>query len=103
MSTRHFAEVAVDPATGWSPSKSLVAKIIRGLGYDVTPTLVSAIAVGLELPRDVIAAAAHFQVIGFTESELSGSQVTQVLHQIERPVDTEPKSTWVAERWDSEE
>jgi hypothetical protein len=102
-STRGFAEIAVDPDTGWSPGKSLVGKIIKGLSYDITPQLVSAIATGLGLPREVVAAAAHFQVIGYTESELAGGAPAKVLHVIgERPADA-PKSRSVAERWAAEE
>lgn len=37
----------------------------------MTPQLVSAIAVGLELPREVVAAAAHLQTIGYTVEELA--------------------------------
>ncbi|MCP3817789.1 hypothetical protein NLX86_06465 [Streptomyces sp. A3M-1-3] len=101
-STREFSEVAVDPDTGWAPSKSLIGKIIAGQGYSVTPQLVSAVAAGLGLPREVVAAAAHFQVIGYTESELAGGAPATVLHRIgQRPPDA-PKSRAVAERWASE-
>lgn len=102
-STRGFAEIAVDRETGWSPGKSLIGKIIKGLSYDVTPQLVSAIAEGLGLPREVVAAAAHFQVIGYTESELAGGAPATLLHKIgERPADA-PKSRAIAERWAAEE
>lgn len=72
MSTRDFAAVAVDPETGWSPGKSLVGKIIAGQNYTITPKLVSAVAAGLQMPREIIAAAAHLQAIGYTTEELSG-------------------------------
>ncbi|WP_078607354.1 hypothetical protein [Streptomyces flavidovirens] len=102
-STRTFAEVAVDPATGWAPSKSLVGKIVKGQSYDITPELVSAVAVGLGLPREVVAAAAHFQVIGYTASELAGEAPATVLHEIGQRPENMPKSRAVAERWASEE
>ncbi|MFI6279613.1 hypothetical protein [Streptomyces sp. NPDC050988] len=102
-STRAFAEIAVDPDTGWAPSKSLVAKIAAGQSYDITPQLVSALAEGLGLPREVVAAAAHFQVIGYTESELAGEAPATVLHKIgERPASAS-KSRSVAEGWAAEE
>lgn len=102
-STRAFAEIAVDRESGWSPSKSLVAKIAAGQSYDITPQLVSALAEGLGLPREVVAAAAHFQVIGYTASELKGAGPTMLLHEIgKRPADTS-KSRAVAERWAAEE
>ncbi|MEU5974360.1 hypothetical protein [Streptomyces sp. NPDC047315] len=102
MSTRQFALRAVDPDTGWSPSKSLVGKIIQGLGYDVTPQLVSAVAVGLGVSREVVAAAAHFQVIGFVESELEGDAPARLLHQLGLNLSDLPKSRAVADRWESE-
>lgn len=102
-STRSFAEIAVDRASGWSPSKSLVGKIINGDGYDVTPQLVSAVAEGLGLDREIVAAAAHFQVIGYTASELAGGAPAMVLHELGRlPTDTS-KSRSVAESWAADE
>ncbi|MEU0522726.1 hypothetical protein [Streptomyces niveus] len=102
-STREFSEVAVDPETGWSPSKSLIGKIINGDNYTISPQLVSALAVGLRLSRDVIAAAAHFQVIGYTASELSGDAHATLLHKIgERPAGS-PKSQAVAKSWAEDE
>ncbi|MYT56908.1 hypothetical protein GTW29_09245 [Streptomyces sp. SID7834] len=101
MSTREFASVAVDNETGWSPGKSLVQKIVSGQNYVVTPQLVSAIAEGLELPREVVAAAAHLQTIGYTARELTtGAPATLIL-----TLGTEragPKSQAVADRWDAE-
>ncbi|MET9445454.1 hypothetical protein [Streptomyces sp. NPDC006610] len=80
MTTREFAASAVDPQSGWAPSKSLVGNIITGKPYKVTPKLVSAIAAGLDLDRQVVAAAAHFQAIGYAEEELSGGAARQLLH-----------------------
>ncbi|MBL3669105.1 hypothetical protein JL475_24545 [Streptomyces sp. M2CJ-2] len=102
MSTREFAVAAVDPQSGWAPSKSLVAKIIAGQGYDVTPHLVSAVAAGLGLDREIVAAAAHLQVIGYTDAELSGGAPAQLIRVIgaeEAPAD---KALEIAERWQHE-
>jgi hypothetical protein len=101
MSTREFAAVAVDNESGWSPSKSLVAKIIGGQGYDVTPQLVSAVAAGLRLDREVVAAAAHLQVIGYTETELSSGAPAKLLKVIDAE-GTDDKARAIAERWDRE-
>ncbi|MGW6598459.1 hypothetical protein [Streptomyces sp. NPDC055036] len=101
-STRDFSEIAVDPETGWSPSKSLVGKIISGAGYTVTPKLVSALSVGLALPRDVVAAAAHLQVIGYAESELAVGAPAVLIRRLDVPLTDTPKSRAVAERWDEE-
>lgn len=82
MTTREFAAAAVDPQSGWSPSKSLVGNIITGMGYKVTPQLVSALAAGLNLDRQIVAAAAHFQAIGYTEQELQAGAVAELLQFI---------------------
>lgn len=99
-STRAFAERAVDPDTGWAPSKSLLAKIIARQGYTITPQLVSALAAGLELPRDVVAAAAHFQSIGYEPQELGGqAPATLLRHLTARET---PLANGVAQHWAAE-
>lgn len=101
LSTREFAAAAVDSETGWSPSKSLVQKITGGQGYNVTPQLVSAVAAGLDLPREIVAAAAHLQTIGYTAKELTtGAPATLISTLDAEPAG--PKSRAVAERWDAE-
>lgn len=103
-STRAFAEIAVDRETGWSPSKSLVGKIINPKdSYDITPQLVSAIAEGLGLPRAVVGAAAHLQLIGYTKSELAGGAPAMLLRELGNQSSDTPKSRAVAEGWDAEE
>lgn len=99
-STRTFAERAVDPDSGWSPSKSLLAKIIARQGYTVTPQLVSALAAGLGLPRDVVAAAAHFQSIGYEPQELTGAAPATLLRHLE--AGETPLAAGLVERWASE-
>lgn len=102
MSTREFSAAAVDPESGWFPSKSLVAKIIAGQGYDVTPQLVSAVAAGLELDREIVAAAAHLQVIGYTDAELSGGAPARLIQVIGKAGEVGDKTRAVAERWANE-
>ena len=102
MSTREFAAAAVDPETGWMPSKSLVGKIIGGQGYNITPQLVSAIAAGLELDREVVAAAAHLQVIGYTAVELTRGAPATLIRLIGSNDESTEKAQAVAERWDDE-
>jgi hypothetical protein len=102
MSTREFAAAAVDPETGWTPSKSLVAKIISGQGYNVTPQLVSAIAAGLSLDREVVAAAAHLQVIGYTAVELTKGAPATLIRMIGAEGESTEKAQVVADRWDAE-
>jgi hypothetical protein len=102
MSTREFAAAAVDPESDWAPSKSLVAKIIAGQGYDITPQLVSAVAAGLGLDREIVAAAAHLQVIGYTDAELSGGAPAKLIRTLDAADAPTDKARTVAERWDSE-
>jgi hypothetical protein len=108
-STREFAALAVDPGTGWSPSKSLLGKIINGEGYKVEPRLVSAFAVGLGLPREVVATAAHWQVIGYKQEELDAPAPATLLRHLmpacddNGNVDRAPRAEAVAERWNDDE
>ncbi|MFB7212753.1 hypothetical protein [Streptomyces sp. NPDC056255] len=102
MSTRDFAAVAVDPETNWSPGKSLVGKVIAGQGYNITPQLVSAFAVGLGLPREVVAAAAHLQTIGYTAKELTSGAPAVLIHTLDAAPGVGPKARAVAERWNAE-
>ncbi|MFE1539444.1 hypothetical protein ACFW61_03155 [Streptomyces microflavus] len=103
MSTRDFAAVAIDPESGWGPGKSLVGKIIAGQGYTVTPKLVSAIAAGLELPREIVAAAAHMQTIGYAAEELTTGPPAVLIRTLSAGGEgAGPKALAVAERWDAE-
>lgn len=98
-STREFSARAVDPDSNWSPGKSLVAKIIAGQGYDITPQLVGAIAVGLGMPREIIAAAAHLQLIGYEEAELQSGAPAVVLRKLGAS-SGEPEQA-VVDAWDA--
>ena len=61
---RQFADRAVDPETGWTPSKSLVGNIVAGHQVKVTPALVRAVAAGLGVPLPVVQTAAAEQYLG---------------------------------------
>jgi len=100
-STREFTARAEDPETGYTPGKSLIAKIINDEGYKITAPLVSALAVGLDLPRAVVGAAAHMQLIGYTEEELAEGAPATLIRQLGATGDT-PKARAVAARWQSE-
>ncbi|MEU0808732.1 hypothetical protein [Streptomyces sp. NPDC005970] len=102
-STRAFAEIAIDPDSGWSPSKSLLAKIIKGDNYDITAELVGALAVGLGLPREVVAAAGHYQLIGYDESELKNGAPATLLHKLGKRPEGTPKAAAIAEKWQAGE
>ncbi|WP_309049278.1 hypothetical protein [Streptomyces sp.] len=103
MSVKEFCERAIDPDTGYQPSNGLIGKIVSGGSFGVTaqiPQLVGAIAAGLGLPREIVAAAAHLQLIGYEESELEGGAPAALL----RRLDAEPgePERRVAEKWATE-
>lgn len=99
MSVAAFVQKAVAP-NGYRPSNGLVGKIVRGQSYNVTPDLVDAIAVGLGLPRDVVGAAAHLQLIGYEETELKGGAPAALM----RRLDVQPgqPERAMAEKWQAE-
>lgn len=85
-STRAFAELAVDPESGYSPGKSLIGKIIGGHSYQISPELVRALATGLSLPPGQVARAAAQQFIGVddplpTDSKRAAGVTVRVAHQ----------------------
>jgi hypothetical protein len=100
MSVAAFVQRAVDPDTGYRPSNGLVGKIVRGDGYKVSPELIGAIAVGLKLPREIVAAAAHLQLIGYEAAELTGGAPAALMQRLGAEPGA-PERT-VAEKWSSE-
>ena len=100
MSVAAFLEKAVDSDSSYRPSNGLVGKIVRGEGYKITPQLVGAVAAGLGLPRDIVAAAAHLQLIGYEETELQDGAPAALM----RRLDVEPgePERAVAKKWASE-
>ena len=71
---REFAERAVDPESGWSPSKSLVGNIVAGHQVKVTPGLLRAVAAGLGVPLRLVQAAAAEQYLGLVLDEGPASE-----------------------------
>lgn len=100
ISVAAFQAKAIDKDSGYQPSNGLLGKIVRGDSYKVTPQLVGAIAAGLGIPREVAAAAAHFQLIGYDETELEGGAPAVVLKRLH--VKPGALERAVAERWASE-
>ncbi|MFE5558676.1 helix-turn-helix domain-containing protein [Streptomyces sp. NPDC056544] len=66
LSTRAFADLAVDPATGYSPSHTTIWNIEQGQPVKVSPALVRAIAVALGQDLREVQIAAAEQYIGMT-------------------------------------
>lgn len=100
MSIAQFCAAAIDPESKYQPSNGLIGKIVRGETYKVAPELVGAIAAGLGLPRDVVAAAAHLQLIGYEESELQDGAPAKLMRRLGIKPGAPERA--VAERWERE-
>lgn len=94
-----FVERAVDPDSGYRPSNGLVGDLIKGKTPKISPELISALAVGLEMPREVVAAAAHLQLIGYEEHEMSGDPQVRLVKVLGTEIGDAPKARAVADRW----
>ncbi|MEU3282143.1 hypothetical protein [Streptomyces antibioticus] len=75
MTYREFAEKAVDPETGDSPSRDTLWKIRHGKSIKVDPSIVRAVAAALRLPRTRVQAAAAYQYTGLVLTEVAGGMV----------------------------
>lgn len=82
MTITAFQKKAVDSESGYQPSTGLIGKIVAGDSYTVTPKLIGAIAAGLGIPREIVGAAAHLQIIGYTKSELRDGPPAKLLLRI---------------------
>ncbi|MFD7511829.1 hypothetical protein ACFV5N_21185 [Streptomyces sp. NPDC059853] len=101
LTQREFLAAAVDPDTGYQPSLGLIGKISRGESIQVRPELISALAAGLGLPRAVVAAAAHLQLLGYEAEELGDGSPAVLLRQLGDGTD-ERVARETAERWGRE-
>ncbi|MFI9463844.1 hypothetical protein [Streptomyces xiamenensis] len=101
LTQRDFLKIAIDPDTGYRPSLGLLGKISRGGHFEARPELISALAAGLRLPRAVVAAAAHLQLLGYEESELADGSPAVLLRELGDGTD-EGVARAVAERWRQE-
>lgn len=97
MTVTAFQRKAVDDESGYQPSTGLIGKIIAGDSYTVTPKLIGAIAAGLGIPREIVGAAAHLQLIGYTEGELEEGAAATLMRRIGvEPGDSERS---IVKRW----
>lgn len=99
MSIAAFCKVAVDSESGYRPSNGLIGKIVGGKSYTVEPKLIGAIAAGLNLPREIVAAAAHLQLIGYEEAELKGGAPAALMRRLDTEAGAPERA--VAEKWAS--
>lgn len=82
MTVTAFQKKAVDEESGYQPSTGLIGKIVAGDSYTITPKLIGAIAAGLGIPREIVGAAAHLQLIGYTEGELREGPPAKLMQRI---------------------
>lgn len=92
-----FQKKAIDDESGYQPSTGLIGKIVAGQPYTITPKLVGAIAAGLGIPREIVGAAAHLQLIGYTEGELQEGPPAKLLQRI--GAKTGEAERTIAKRW----
>lgn len=97
MTVAAFHKKAVDAESGYKPSTGLIGKIVAGDTYKITPQLVGAIAAGLGIPREVVGAAAHLQLIGYTESELQDGAPAKLMLRIGASAGSAERD--IAKRW----
>lgn len=100
LTYRAFEDRALDPATGYRPSRDTVWKIAKGKPVKVSPELVRAVAAGLSLPLSRVQAAAAYQFTGFVASQVGGATV--VHDPGVSPADM-PLTRATVERWGEEE
>lgn len=96
---RAFEDRAVDPETGYRPSKSTVWKVSRGEDVKVSPALVRAFAAGLSLPLARVQAAAAFQYTGLVTSVVGGATV---VHEPGVTPEKMASEREIARRWEEE-
>lgn len=99
LTYRAFEERAVDPQTGYRPSKGTLWKVAHDHPVKPSPDLIRAIAAGLGLAPERVQRAAAYQYTGYVATELRGGTV---LSQPDTPVDySRPEAVFA--RWDEEE
>lgn len=98
MSYRAFERRAVDPDSGYQPSRNTIWKIRHGKPVNVDPHLVGAIAAGLGLPPERVQAAAAYQYTGYVASRVAGGVA---VHEPGRKPG--PRAEETISRWDKEE
>lgn len=98
MSYRAFEQRAVDPDSGYRPSRNTIWKIRHGKPVNVDPQLVGAVAAGLGLDPQRVQAAAAYQYTGYVASRVAGGVVVH-----EPGVRPGGRAGEVIDRWDEEE
>lgn len=98
MSYRAFEQRAVDPDSGYRPSRNTIWKIRHGKPVNVDPRLVGAIAAGLGLDPQRVQAAAAYQYTGYVASRVVGGVAV-----LEPGAEPGRLAEEAVDRWDREE
>jgi hypothetical protein len=86
LTYRKFEERAIDPVSGYRPSRTVLWKVGNGQRVQIEPRLIRAIHAGLGLPLARVQAAAAFQYLGLSATAVAGGLV---LHDEAVEADTE--------------
>lgn len=100
MTWRQLEGRAVDPETGYRPTKETLRKIAVGVTVKISPELVRAVAAGLSVDPDRAARAAALQYTGYVATNV-GSGV--VLRDADADDDEMPRARAIVDRWEQEE
>lgn len=100
LTYRAFEDRAIDPQTGYHPSKGTLWKVAKNQPIKLSPDLIRAIAAGLGLPTERVQRAAAFQYTGYVATELRGGTA---LHEPGITPEQMPKAQAALERWAAEE
>lgn len=101
LTYRAFEERAVDPETGHRPSRDVLWKLRHGKSIRVEPSVIRAVAAGLDLPRHRVQAAAAYQFLGLVVTQV-GEGVVLTLPGTDTP-DTEAVQRQAERARDEEE
>lgn len=98
MTYRAFAQAAVDPGSGYRPSRATLWKIRNGEPIKMDPRIVGAVAAGLGVALERAQAAAAYQYTGFLPAVVGGGGAVS-------EVGSEPgeRAQKTIEQWDAEE
>lgn len=100
LTYRAFEDRAVDPQTGYRPSKGTLWKVAHAQSVKLSPDLIRAIAAGLGLPAERVQRAAAFQYTGYIATDYAGGTI---VHEPGVTLDQMPKARAVLDRWAAED
>jgi hypothetical protein len=97
LTYRALESKAVDPVTGYHPSRATLWKISKGQDIQLTPSLVRAVAASLGVSPERAQRAAAVQYAGYLPIDVGGATV---LRERGAPESGLTRERAVVERWD---